>query len=252
MSVVLKLSRILTIWTKGSHFLSGTRALIAIPSVPVIPSRVCLMPPCRPHEQGLQLAGDPPTFEAYAGRPESEWHLAQDAWLAQFSVGKRTLPPPGRPGSAESKLRSKEWNNVLKQHGKAKRASLAAADDESANAALDIEADNALQRSQEKKRSFAGADAKWHPRPPGPAPDLHPIWDHTSGCWKDKSGEQRPDATRNERRVQQRNDSEDQTERHKQKWELYESCGRHYYRHHPEEAEAAAAFNRRIKEDERK
>ena len=52
------------------------------------------MPARRPHEAGLQLAGDPPSFEAYAQKPESEWHFAQDEWLAQFFEGKRTLPVP--------------------------------------------------------------------------------------------------------------------------------------------------------------
>ena len=188
------------------------------------------MPARRPHEAGLQLAGDPPSFEAYAQKPESEWHFAQDEWLAQFFEGKRTLPVPGKTGSAESKERAKAWRSAIKAHGKAKRMSLAASGDADANAVLNGEASYALHRAQAKKR--AASEAGLHARPRGSAPDGY-EWDEARGKWIDEDGDARPEATRNERRVEQRNASEEQTRKHKQKWELYGSHGRYRHRNNP-------------------
>ena len=208
------------------------------------------MPARHPHEAGLQLAGDPPSFAAYATRPESEWHLAQDAWLAQFSEGKRALPIPGKAGSAESKERANAWKAAIKQHGKAKRMSLAIAGDDAANAALNGEAGYAQQHAQSKK-SVAQPEHALHPRPPGPAPVGY-TWDPAAGKWLDSNGAERPDATRNKRRVEQRNASEEQTRTHKQKWQLYESHGRHRQRHNPWTLGDASRSGAQIEDDARR
>lgn len=204
------------------------------------------MPARRPHETGLRLAGEPPSFKAYAARPESEWRDAQDAWVAQFSEGKSSLPPPRPDGLGSGKARASAWEAVKKQHARAKRMSLAAAGDAAANAALDGEAGYALERSQTKKRVATEDGQPWHARPRGPAPAQHSSWDLLRGCWVNAQGDERPEATRNKRRVQQRNDSEEQSRRHQQKWQLYESGGRHYNRTHPQAAAAARAFNEQI------
>ena len=141
------------------------------------------MPRRSPHEAGLQLAGDPPSFDAK--KAETDWHLEQDAWLAHFSEGKRTLPPPGQAGSAESKARSKAWRAELKAHAKAKRMSLAMACDADANASLDLEASRALHAVQSKKRAASEDGLPFHSRPPGPAPAGY-EWDTVRGKWFDK------------------------------------------------------------------
>ena len=138
------------------------------------------MPARRPHEAGLQLAGEPPSFQEYAKAPEGEWHLAQDAWLAQLSEGKRTLPAPGKAGSAESKVRAKAWKAAIKAHSKAKRMSLAVAGDADANASLNGDASYALQHAQSKKRCVSDDGSAWHPRPRGSAPQGY-TWDHARG-----------------------------------------------------------------------
>lgn len=208
------------------------------------------MPVRHPHEVGLRLAGDPPAYETYASKPESVWHLAQDAWFAQFSEAKRMLPPPGIAGSAESKARAKAWRSAIKQHAKAKRMSLALAGDVDANASLDGEAGYAFEHA--RKRAAPEDGAAMHPRPRGSAPSEHPIWDSECGVWVNANGERRPEATRNQRRVQQRNASEEQMRKHKMKWQLYDSGGRHYNRTHPEAAAIASAHARKIEEDDRR
>ena len=44
------------------------------------------------------------------------------------------------------------------------------------------------------------------PRPRGHAPNEYPSWDAAKGVWCDDNGNERPIATRNQRRVQQRRD----------------------------------------------
>ena len=51
-------------------------------------------------------------------------------------------------------------------------------------------------------------------------------WDYSRGQWVDTDGIARPEATRKQRRVLQRQASEMQTLRHKHKWQLYDSCER--------------------------
>ena len=135
------------------------------------------------------------------------------------------MPLPGKPGSAERQARAKAWRSAIKQHAKAQHISLAIAGDDDANAKLNGEASFALQRAQSEKRAVDG-----HTRPRGSAPDGY-AWDDAAGQWLDGNGVPRPDATRNQRRVQQRNASEVQTLRHKHKWEHYESCERRYRWH---------------------
>ena len=77
-------------------------------------------------------------------------------------------------------------------------------------------------------------------RPRGPAPKDY-SWDGERG-WVDAAGVVRPEATRNDRRVQQRNASAEQLQRHKDKYQLYDSGGRLWQRKHPE-AVAAMAHN---------
>lgn len=88
-------------------------------------------------------------------------------------------------------------------------------------------------------------------RKPGPAPAGY-TWDGERG-WVDADNKVRPVATRNERRVQQRNTSAEQARRHKEKHWLYNSGGRLHLRRlerqDPDEAERRAA--RHAREDER-
>lgn len=183
------------------------------------------MPARRPHEAGLQAAGDPPTFESYSAKPESEWHAAQDAWLAAFSEGKSTLPLPGESGSTASKARAQAWRSAIKRHGRAKRMSLAEAGDTDAAAILDADSDRKLFCMQQKKPKHCDDGSLWHARPRGSAPNGY-SWDHRRGKWLDDDGDQRPTATRNQRRVEQRDASAIQTARHKHKWALYDSMER--------------------------
>ena len=55
------------------------------------------MPARLPHAAGLQLAGEPPSFEAYKAKPASEWTDAQDVWLDKFSEGKSARGARGFP-----------------------------------------------------------------------------------------------------------------------------------------------------------
>lgn len=170
--------------------------------------------------------GRPPSFEAFASRPLSEWHDAQDEWLAEFSDGKSTLPPVGKMGSSESKARAAAWKAAIKQHARAVRMSLAKSGDAAANDILDADASRSLQRRREQRPRNG---SQWHPRPRGSAPDGY-EWDHALGQWLDADGGPRPNATRNQRRVQQRQQSEVQSLRHKRKWQLYDSDERRYRR----------------------
>ena len=85
-------------------------------------------------------------------------------------------------------------------------------------------------------------------RPRGPTPHGY-TWDNERG-WVDADDVVRPDASRNERRVQQRNKSAEQLERHRRKYELYDSHGRLWARQHPEEARRHAAWE--VEEEERR
>ena len=67
------------------------------------------------------------------------------------------------------------------------------------------------------------------PPPSGRRPKGY-RWDGERGVWVDAEGGVRPEATRNQRRVEQRNASPIQKLRHESKWKLYESAGRHYHR----------------------
>ena len=42
------------------------------------------MPPRLQHAVGLQLEGDPPSFEDYTTKPENKWIVDQDGWLDKF------------------------------------------------------------------------------------------------------------------------------------------------------------------------
>jgi hypothetical protein len=192
------------------------------------------MPARCPHEAGLQASGEPPSHEAYKAKPESDWHSAQDAWLAKFSGGKSTLPSPGEPGSAESKARAQAWRAAINRHGRAKRMAAAVAGDAEANYVLNGLAGVAHTRHA-IKHGWLNNNAAWHPRPRGPAP--HGFeWNHDQGIWIGTDGTTpRPDATRSQRRVQQRKASEVQTLRHKRKWQLYSSSERQRRRRKGEE-----------------
>ena len=48
------------------------------------------------------------------------------------------------------------------------------------------------------------------PRPSGPAPASHPHWDDVAGVWRDDDGDPRPQATRNERRVEQKQQQDEE------------------------------------------
>ena len=92
-------------------------------------------------------------------------------------------------------------------------------------------------------------------KPRGRAPQGF-KWDGSAGRWVDEFGIARVEppagTSRNKRRVHQRNQSEDQRARHKQKWQLYESGGRHYQRTHPDYAAALQASREKIEEDARR
>ena len=91
-------------------------------------------------------------------KPECDWHAAQDAWLADFFEGKRSLPLPGKSGSTESKERASAWKAAIKAHGKARRMSLAIAGNADANAALNCEATGmSTLFSQRKRRVSVGS-----------------------------------------------------------------------------------------------
>ena len=176
----------------------------------------------------MRLAGEPPSFTAYAMRPIVEWHDAQDSWLAKFSESRSTLPIAGEPSSAESKARAAAWRAVTKQYGRAKRMAAAVTGDAEANIVLNQLAGVASTRHAQK-HGWLDNDTPWHPRPPGPSP--HGFeWHYAQGRWLDADGQLRPEATRSKRRVQQRNASEVQMLRHKRKWALYDSCERRYRR----------------------
>ena len=161
-----------------------------------------------------------------------EWHDAQDAWLAEFSDGTRTLPPAGKKGSPESKARTAAWRAAIKRHGRVVRMSLAKTGGATANAVLDADAGRKHEKRHKQKHCNDGL--LWHPRPRGSAPDGY-AWDHAVGQWIDDDGVARPEATRSERRVQQRNASEIQKLRHKHKWHLYDSMERRRKRRNGEE-----------------
>ena len=172
----------------------------------------------------MKLAGEPPSFAKFAARPTEEWHDAQNTWMSEFSEGRSTLPSPGMPGSTESKARAAAWKAATKQHGRAKRMAAAIAGEPEANDILNQLAAVASTRHA-RKHGWCDNVTQWHPRPPGPSP--HGFeWEHAQGQWVDTDGNPRSEATRNQRRVQQRQESEQQTLRHKRKWELYESCER--------------------------
>jgi hypothetical protein len=67
------------------------------------------------------------------------------------------------------------------------------------------------------------------------------------GCWTSLG----PDRV-NKRRVEQRDASEEQTRRHKQKWQLYESHGRHYDRTNPWTLGDAGPSGAQIEDDARR
>ena len=96
------------------------------------------------------------------------------------------------------------------------------------------------------KHGWHDNDTPWHPRPPGPSPHGF-AWNHAEGQWISPDGQSRPEATRSQRRVQQRKASEVQTLRHKRKWELYDSCERRRRRHKGQDpvltAQEQKAFN---------
>ena len=188
-----------------------------------VPLGFCQMPIVRPHEAGLQAARDPPLFEDYTGRPVSEWHDAQDNWIATFSEGKSSLPPPAENGSAESKSRARAWKNALKRFLRAKCALLADSGDAEFRAILNAESDRKLLAIHRERQHEDGST--WYPRPRGPAPAGY-TWCHLRGKWFNVDGEPRPFATRNKRRVDQRDASEVQSLRHKHKWALYDSSER--------------------------
>lgn len=138
----------------------------------------------------MRLAGEPPSFTAYAMRPIVEWHDAQDSWLAKFSESRSTLPIAGEPGSAESKARAAAWRAVTKQYGRAKRMAAAVTGDAEANIVLNQLAGVASTRHAQK-HGWLDNDTPWHPRPPGPSP--HGFeWHYAQGRWLDDDGQLRP------------------------------------------------------------
>jgi hypothetical protein len=213
----------------GSTYLAAVRTQINCGVARTL-HRKARSPRMTAHCAQPQHAGnsEPPSFKAFASRPLSEWHNAQDAWLAQVSDGKTTLPPAAESGSIESKTRAAAWRAAIKRHARAVLMSLAEAGNAAANAALDAEVSRSQQRRSAKAASYINGSA-WHPRPRGSAPAGY-TWDHGIGIWLDGDGRPRPNATHNQRRVQQRQASEVQSLRHKRKWALYDSCERRYRR----------------------